>query len=76
MNYIGTYFLLTGNGLGRGETRLEIGDGLALTFVSTALDHGGEPISDPSLLNGGEHVPVTSGEVFDFLHEDDMVRPR
>ena len=49
--------------------------GLSLPTMSIRLDHHEQDVPAPAIDEGLLHIPKTVGQVFDLLHEDDVMEP-
>ena len=62
-------------GVDAGQRGGEVRDGGPLAFVGAVFDLEDEGVAGPALLQSLAGVPKARGQVFEFLDEDDIVRP-
>ena len=63
-------------GLWQRQQHLEVRNGLPLPAMDLRLDHGEQHVAAPSVGKGLLHVPQAGVQVFNLLHEEDVVEPR
>ena len=62
-------------GVSAGQSGGEVRDGDPLAFVGAVFNLEDEGVAGPALLKRLAGVPKACGQVFEFLDEDDIVRP-
>ena len=62
--------------LWRGQELVEIGHGFSVAGVSPGVDLQGQDVSAPAVGERLLHVPAAGGQVFDLLHQNDVMEPR